>query len=219
MSTARESWAALPGGARVALERQWEGIAVRALPCGSAVTDPAGEVVASGRNHAYDDPGGSGALQRTRIAHAEFNALAGVDTGLDWQDLTLWSTQHPCSMCAAAVSFTGIGRVVFLADDPSDSSTPDQIAATRGSVPYEPLGSPAWWVVSNLLFLSTGAVLRGAEDGNLAGASARMPGVCALALDLAENDHLGRLAAAGYPLAPAMEPLWSRVLELSAALP
>jgi tRNA(Arg) A34 adenosine deaminase TadA len=219
MGAALDSWAVLPLGAQVALEQQWAGVTTRALPCGSAVSDRDGAVIASGRNRAYDAPGGSGALQGTRIAHAEFNALAEVATDLDWQDLTLWTTQHPCAMCAAAASFTGIGRVVYVADDPSDTSPLHDRDATRGAVPYEPLGSREWWAVSSLLFLSTGAVLRGAADGNIRSATARMPGVAALALDLAANDHLGRLATVGYPLPDALEPLWPRLAELGAEAP
>jgi tRNA(Arg) A34 adenosine deaminase TadA len=214
--TARTSWDSLPLGAQVALEQQWAGVASRALPCGAAVTDREGDVVASGRNHAYDDRGGSDVLQRTRIAHAEFNAVTGLDTDLDWAEHTLWSTQHPCAMCAAMVRFTGLGRVIYVADDPSDSSSAAEIDATRGTVPYEPLDVPEWWVIANLLFLSTGAFLRGELDGNIRSASARMPGVAALAVDLAADDHLGRLAQAGYPLAAAVEPLWPRIGTLTA---
>jgi tRNA(Arg) A34 adenosine deaminase TadA len=216
MGAAGDSWAALPPGARAALEQQWAGVAVRALPCGSAVTDAAGDVIATGRNHAYDAVATSGdALQHTRLAHAEFNALARIDTDLDWAGLTLWCTQHPCSMCAAAASFTGIGRVVFAADDPSDDSTPADVEATRGTVHYERLGAPDWAVATTLLFLSTGAFLRGAEDRNVVLAGSNTPGVAALALDLAAQDHLGKLSAAGYPLPAALEPLWSRIVELS----
>jgi tRNA(Arg) A34 adenosine deaminase TadA len=32
--------------------------------------------------------------------------------------LTLWTTQHPCSMCAAAIAFVGIGEGWLIADDP-----------------------------------------------------------------------------------------------------
>ncbi|MCU1421477.1 MAG: dCMP deaminase [Microbacteriaceae bacterium] len=216
MGAARQSWQRLPLGAQAALDQQWAGLAARALPCGSAVTDVDDGVIASGRNRAYDERGGDDALQHTRIAHAELNALARVDTDADWQDLTLWSTQHPCAMCAAAASFTGIGLVVYIADDPSDDSSENAIAATRGAVPYESLGEPVWRAASNLLFLSTGAFLRGAGDVNIRGASSRMPGVAALAVDLAANDHLGRLSSAGYPLPDALEPLWPRLVDLGA---
>ena len=52
-----DRWAALPAGARGALEEQWRGVAAGALPSGAAIVDEAGGIVASGRNHCYD-PGG-----------------------------------------------------------------------------------------------------------------------------------------------------------------
>jgi tRNA(Arg) A34 adenosine deaminase TadA len=215
MTTAAEGWAALPTGAQVALEQQWSGVASRALPCGAAVTDVTEAVVASGRNHAYDPPAGSDALQHTRIAHAELNALAELDTDLDWSTLTLWSTQHPCAMCAAAVSFTGIGHVVYLASDPSDDSDSALIVASRGTVGYRFFGDETWAAVSTLLFLSTGAYARGEDDNNVRSAFAETPRVARLALDLAAEDHLARLSGAGVPLARALEPLWPRLTELA----
>lgn len=135
----------MPVGARVALEEQWAGLAADGRPCGAAIVAADGTVVASGRNHAYDLPGDDAArypLRHNRLAHAELDALALLPTERDHAPLTLWSTQHPCATCAAAIAFVGIGQVRFVADDPSDDATPTQIAATRGAVPYRPLGEP-----------------------------------------------------------------------------
>lgn len=153
-------WDSLPVGARVAFEEQWAGLAAGGLPCGSSVVDADSRVVASGRNYAYDPAGAVEtraryALQHNRLAHAELNALACIPTEIDHATLTLWTTQHPCSMCAAAMAFIGIGRVRFVADDPSDDAPPEVIAAPRGRIPYQSLGDPLWWTVSNLLFLTT----------------------------------------------------------------
>jgi tRNA(Arg) A34 adenosine deaminase TadA len=46
-------------------------------------------------------------------------------------------------MCAAAICFVGIGKVRFVADDPSDNSPVAVIVATRGGVSYEPWGDPS----------------------------------------------------------------------------
>ena len=124
-------WASLPAGARAAFEEQWAGVAAGGLPCGSCVIDATGNLVARGRNHVYDAAGAIEtraryALQQTRLAHAEMNALAGVPTAVDHAGLTLWTTQHPCSMCAAALQFIGVGRVCYVADDPSDFSSSGQ---------------------------------------------------------------------------------------------
>ena len=193
-------WRNLPLGARTALEEQWRGLAARGLPCGAAVTDADGRLLASGHNRAYEPSTGEHPLERTRLAHAELNALARLDTDADWSATTLWSTQHPCSMCAAAIEFTGVGRVVFVASDPSDDASPAEVAATRRGATYLELGDPYWWVVSNLLFLTTGAFLRGDRDDNVALARHRMPGTAALAVELAAVDALGSAAAAGLSL-------------------
>lgn len=108
MAELARAWDALPAGARAALAEQWAGLAAGGLPCGASVVDAAGRVVAVGRNHAYDPAGALDTrarypLQRNRLAHAELNALALLDTATDHAALTLWTTQHPCAMCAAAL--------------------------------------------------------------------------------------------------------------------
>jgi tRNA(Arg) A34 adenosine deaminase TadA len=182
-----DSWNALPAGARVALDQQWAGLAAGGLPCGSAILDADDRILAAGRNRAYDPPGGiesraHSPLQHTRLAHAELNAIALLATETDHASLTLWSTQHPCAMCAAAVRFVGIGGVRFLADDPSDDSPAEAIAATRGGVPYEPVGVPLWWTISNLLFLYNSALQKGKDARNLRMNRARYPELVRLTL-------------------------------------
>lgn len=204
----RESWNALPAGARAALEEQWAGLASGGLPCGSSIVDAEGIVVARGRNHAYDAVTGAHSLERTRIAHAELNALARLDTDVDSSKLTLFTTEHPCSMCAAALSFTGIGRVVYIADDPSDDATPQQVSATRGSVTYQRLGSVEWAIVATIMFLYVGAELRGAADGNLVAATAQNPALGALVLAEVTSGELGVAARTGVALPDAFAKVW-----------
>jgi tRNA(Arg) A34 adenosine deaminase TadA len=203
-----DSWKSLPPGARAAIEQQWAGLAAGGLPCGASVMR-GDEVVAVGRNHAYDPAGGietriEHPLQDNRLAHAELNALAKVPNAVDHASLTVWSTQHPCLMCAAAMRFTGIGRVHFIADDPSDTSAPDAIVATRGTVPYEPLRSRVWWTVCNLLFLYNSAVRADKEARNLRVNQERYGELVKLTLELARVDALGPAARAGQPLVNAL---------------
>jgi tRNA(Arg) A34 adenosine deaminase TadA len=209
-------WIALPTGARVALEEQWAGLAAGGLPCGSTVLDATGAVVASGRNHAYDRAGSietraQYALQHNRLAHAELNALACIPTETDHAALTLWTTQHPCSMCAAALAFVGIGKVCFVADDLSDHSSPEAIIASRGRVAYQSLGHPLWWTISNLLFLYNSAVLDGGNARNLKMNRDRCPELIKLTLDLAERDALGKPARFGTTLPIALTPHYSTI--------
>jgi tRNA(Arg) A34 adenosine deaminase TadA len=206
-----EAWNALPVGARAAFEQQWAGLAAGGLPCGSSILDAEGNVLAAGRNYAYDPPGEIETrtrypLQHNRLAHAELNTLALIPTELDHATLTLWTTQHPCLMCAAAVRFVGSGKVCFVADDPSDDSPPERIVATRGNVPYESLGDSLWWTISNLLFLYNSAVQQGQDARNLRLNRARFPELVRLTLEVAKDDALGLAARAGMSLPRALAP-------------
>ncbi|ACT58686.1 nucleoside deaminase [Hirschia baltica] len=84
------------------------------VPVGAVIVDPStGNIVGEGRN------GPIGAHDPT--AHAEIvairNACASVDN-YRLPDLELYVTLEPCAMCAGAISFARIGKVVFAADDP-----------------------------------------------------------------------------------------------------
>jgi tRNA(Arg) A34 adenosine deaminase TadA len=217
-----QSWADLPSGARFAIEQQWAGVAAGGLPCGSAVVDANDHLIAAGRNHAYDPAGEietrlQRPLQHNRIAHAELNALAVISTETDLATLTLWTTQHPCLMCAAALQFVGIGKVGFIADDPSDDSPAKAILDRRGQIPYERLASPLWWTICNLLFLYNSAVQRGENARNLKLNRIRYPELVGLTVALAESDRLGHAARSGARLLPSLmahHPALARVAEL-----
>ncbi len=205
-----QSWNALPKGAQLALEEQWAGLAAVGLPCGSAIMDGDG-LVASGRNHAYDPAGPIESrlrypLQRTRLAHAELNAMACIPTETDHAPLTLWATQHPCAMCAAAIAFIGIGEVCFIADDPSDDSTTADIVASRLGVTYQAMDDPLWWTISTVLFLYNSAVQDGAQAKNLEKNRGRHPLLVEFTLDLARHSALGEAARSGMPLPEALAP-------------
>jgi tRNA(Arg) A34 adenosine deaminase TadA len=215
-----KSWVALPAGARAAIEQQWAGLAAGGLPCGASVIDADGQLIAVGRNYAYDPAGGIETrlrypLQHNRLAHAELNALALIPTEVDHTSLTIWTTQHPCLMCAAAMQFIGIGKVCFVADDPSDDSPPESIVASRGKVPYERLANPLWWTSCNLLFLYNSAVQQGENAGNLKMNRERYPELVRLTLDLAKVDSLGELARSGATLVDALTPHASAIASVA----
>jgi tRNA(Arg) A34 adenosine deaminase TadA len=137
------------------------------LPVGSVIVARGGEGLSEGRNRAYDPAGGADRLQRTPIAHAEMNALAGIETGTDLGAMTLWSSHQPCLMCAAACEFTGVGAVIFIAPDPSDDDPgedPDGVATE-------------WVIAANLLFLSGVAAYSGSSSPMIVRAGQREPEV------------------------------------------
>lgn len=91
--------------ARLALERQ-------EVPIG-AVAVAGGRIVGRGHN-----------LVETladATAHAEMQALTAAATALGGKYLdaaTLYVTVEPCVMCAGAIAWSQVGRVVWGADDP-----------------------------------------------------------------------------------------------------
>jgi tRNA(Arg) A34 adenosine deaminase TadA len=134
-------WRAADAALLRCLELAHQSFLAGGLPVGSVIVAPGGEKISEGRNRAYDPAGGAERLQRTPIAHAEMNALAGVDTQAELDGMTLWSSHRPCLMCAAACEFTGVGTVIFIAPDPSDDDGGE-----------DPAGIDAEWVVvANLL--------------------------------------------------------------------
>jgi tRNA(Arg) A34 adenosine deaminase TadA len=174
------------------LELAHQSFVAGGLPVGSVIVGPDGKRVSEGRNRAYDPAGGPDPLQRTPVAHAEMNALAGLETGAELGGMTLWSSHQPCLMCAAAREFTGIGTVRFIAPDPSD--------ADRGEDPEGIV--PEWIVVANLLFLSGVAAYSGASSPTLARARQREPEI--IQLTRTANDGALRQPS----LREALAPVW-----------
>ena len=98
---------------RLALDEARAAGAADEVPVGAVLVDPGGRVVARGRNAsiAASDP----------TAHAEVGAIRAACAAAGVQRLpghTLYTTLEPCTMCAGAVSFARIGRLVYGAGDP-----------------------------------------------------------------------------------------------------
>lgn len=97
---------------RMALEEAAEALREEEVPIGAVVVVE-GRVVGRGHNlvERLQDP----------TAHAEMQALtAATETlgGKYLQRATLYVTVEPCIMCAGAIGWAQIGRVVWGADDP-----------------------------------------------------------------------------------------------------
>jgi len=78
-------------------------------PFGSLIVNAAGAVVVEARNNAVLPVGDP-------TQHAELLACAAVARLLSEAELagcTLYTSTEPCPMCAGAIYWTGIGRVVF----------------------------------------------------------------------------------------------------------
>jgi tRNA(Arg) A34 adenosine deaminase TadA len=198
-----------PAGAWAALEEAFTGWKARGLPCGAALVDGSGTVVARGRNHAYDPVTGEDPLEGTPLAHAELNVLARVPTDRDLTGDTLWSTQQPCAMCTAALAFCEVGEVRYLASDPAFVATDDPRAGeVRDPTADAPELGP-WAILANALFLQPAIWLGHTE--RLARNEEVEPEMVAAARLLAERteDTLDGLVAA---VDDELRALWTRRL-------
>jgi tRNA(Arg) A34 adenosine deaminase TadA len=212
--------ASLDTAAWRALEQAYEALAAGGLPCGAALADATGAIVASGHNHAFDPPSGDDPLQGTPLAHAEMNVLARVRTDRDLSADTLWSTQQPCAMCTAAIEFCGVGHTRYLAADPAFLGTSDPRA---GTVTDPTLADPAlapWAALANAMFLWP-TISRTGPDGDHIRRNRRAdPEFTNLAVEVAGDDSLGAtgaigvIGAAGRPgLAVVAARLWPRLTD------
>lgn len=84
------------------------------VPVGAVIVDPAsGEIVAEGHNQPIRD--------HDPTAHAEIQAIRAAAAALGnyrLPGLHLYVTLEPCAMCAGAISFARLAKVVFAAGDP-----------------------------------------------------------------------------------------------------
>lgn len=78
-----------------------------ASPFGAVIVDgESGEVLAEAFNEGHRNP----------VRHGETAAIydcAERYSGVDWSRLTLYTTAEPCPMCAGAILWAGIPRVVI----------------------------------------------------------------------------------------------------------
>ena len=88
--------------------------AVGEVPVGAVIIDPkTNEIVAEGHNQPISD--------HDPTAHAEIRALRAAAEKLQnyrLPGLHLYVTLEPCAMCAGAISFARIEKLIFAADDP-----------------------------------------------------------------------------------------------------
>ncbi|MFT3945294.1 MAG: nucleoside deaminase [Ancrocorticia sp.] len=200
--------ATLPIGAWRALEKAHQAIASDGLPCGAALVDDEGLIVADGRCSAFDlQEGGTEFLGTTPLGHAEMNVLARVPTARDLSNDTLWSTQQPCAMCTAALDFVGVGTVRYLAADPAFQGTSDPNAGQIVDPTVSEPNLEPWAIFGNALFLQGSLNRYGTDGGAVVRNLKAEPETADLAISLwSEN------AFAGPELQPLAKAVWPRVI-------
>jgi tRNA(Arg) A34 adenosine deaminase TadA len=84
-------------------------------PFGAVVTDGDGRIVAEAQSLPALDP-------RDWTAHSEMQALRAASAAMSWEALgraTIYASSEPCPMCAAAVYWCNIRRLVFSVSEPA----------------------------------------------------------------------------------------------------
>ena len=98
---------------RLALEEARSAAEADEVPIGAVVVSPKGAIIGRGHNltEALNDV----------TAHAEMQAITAAATRLGGKYLTgctLYVTVEPCAMCAGAIGWAQISRIVYGAPDP-----------------------------------------------------------------------------------------------------
>ena len=84
-------------------------------PFGAVVTDDTGRVVAEAKGLPRVEP-------RDWTAHSEMQALRAASAAMSWEELsraTLYASGEPCPMCAAAMYWCNIRRLVYCVSEPA----------------------------------------------------------------------------------------------------
>jgi len=94
-------------------------------------------------------------------AHAEIQAITAAASALGGKylpDCTLYVTVEPCPMCAGALGWAQIGRIVYGADDPKRGYT--RLTLSAQPLSSSPILHPRTQVVSGILAEECAALMR-----------------------------------------------------------
>jgi tRNA(Arg) A34 adenosine deaminase TadA len=100
---------------RRAIALSEEAVARGARPFGAVVVDGEGHIVAEAQAVETAEP-------RDWTAHSEMQALRAASAVLSWEALsraTVYASGEPCPMCAAAIYWCNIRRLVFGVSEPA----------------------------------------------------------------------------------------------------
>lgn len=142
-------WAELTRPWQAAFEEAWKAYRARSLPIGALVVDRGGVIAGRGRSRIFETaavPAETQSVFGHRLAHAEINALIGVDhSTTNIRECTLYATLEPCVLCIGAIRMVGLKDVRYAARDPVAGGLA-LLEATdfmrRGGIVPKELGNP-----------------------------------------------------------------------------
>ncbi len=102
-----------PGPMRLAIEASRQALAAGDMPYGATLVSPAGQVLLTERNRerSSGDCSAHAEMVLVRRAAEQLGAAA-------LQGATVYASGEPCAMCAGAMYWAGVGRVVYAAAQP-----------------------------------------------------------------------------------------------------
>ena len=211
------AWSELAPPFRRCVELAWESCSSGTFGCGAVITDPAGNVVAEGRNRVFNEPSGEYPIEGTRLAHAEMNALARVPAGVALDDCTLWSSLEPCLMCLSSALLSSVGEIRFLAPDPLWDGVErlpslNAFVERRWPLHHDPHDGE-WAVLGRTLALHMLASRRTGDSQALAANDLREPETSALVRRWVTDRTLADLASTGATVEEVLSTVWDDVTE------
>lgn len=95
----------------------WDAYSAGTVPVGAVVVDECGTIVSRGQNRIWDDRHAR-SLSRSRLAHAELNALLPLHSDRTYERFTLYTSLEPCHLCLSATLMVRIGSLRYAAAEP-----------------------------------------------------------------------------------------------------
>jgi tRNA(adenine34) deaminase len=102
------------------IEQAWQAYCAGSVPIGACITDGDATVLAVGRNRMNEHvTTPQPFLCGNRLAHAEVNALLGLDESVvDAHTCVLYTTTEPCPLCVGALTMANIRCFRYASRDP-----------------------------------------------------------------------------------------------------
>lgn len=107
------------------IELAWEAYCGGSIPIGAAIYDAHGQLLSSGRNLLHEQPTpGSQTIAGHPLAHAEVNALLGLDfKAIEKHTCQVYTTVEPCPLCVGAICMAGLKTIHYASRDPWSGGT------------------------------------------------------------------------------------------------
>jgi len=98
-----------------AFEEAWEAYCNGSIPIGAVIVSSEGNIISHGRNMIGENIKDLRKLSKSKIAHAEMNAIYSSEQGV--RNAAIYSTMEPCIMCFGAIVMNGITEINYAARD------------------------------------------------------------------------------------------------------